>query len=82
MVNCRVFLYMCIYIYIYAYMIIYVNKIFWLSGKEPSCNARDLGLIPGLGRSSGEVNGYPLQYSGLENSMDCTVHGVTKSRTN
>ena len=37
--------------------------------------------IPGLGRSPGEGKGYPLQYSGLENSMDCTVHGVTKSRT-
>ena len=41
----------------------------------------DLGLIPGLGRSPGEGNGYPLQYSGLENSMDYTVHRVTKSRT-
>ena len=38
-------------------------------GKESTCNAGDLGLIPGLGRSSGEGNGYPLQYSGLENSM-------------
>ena len=36
---------------------------------------------PGLGRSPGEGKGYPLQYSGLENSMDCTVHGVAKSRT-
>ena len=41
----------------------------------------DLGSIPGLGRSPGEGNGYPLQYSGLENSMDYTVHGVAKSRT-
>ena len=41
----------------------------------------DLGLIPGLGRSPGEGKGYPLQYSGLENSMDCIVHGVAKSRT-
>ena len=41
----------------------------------------DLGLIPGLERSSGEEKGYSLQYSGLENSMDCTVHGVAKSRT-
>ena len=40
----------------------------------------DLGLIPGLGRSPGEGNGYPLQYSGLENPMDCIVHGVAKSR--
>ena len=37
-------------------------------------------MIPGLGRSRGEGKGYPLQYSGLENSMDCIVHGVTKSR--
>ena len=51
------------------------------AGKESSCNARDLGFIPGLGRSSGEGNGYPLQYSGLENSMDCIAHGVTKSQT-
>ena len=40
------------------------------AGKESACNARDLGLIPGLGRSLGEEKGYPLQYSGLENSMD------------
>ena len=54
--------------------------------KESACNAGDLGLIPGLGRSPGEGNGYPLQYSGLENSMDrgawqTMVHGVTKSQT-
>ena len=42
-------------------------------------NAGDLVLIPGLGRSLGEGKGYPLQYSGLENSMNCIVHGVTKS---
>ena len=42
---------------------------------------RDLGLIPGLGRSPGEGDGYPLQYSGMENSMDCIVHELTKSRT-
>ena len=40
------------------------------AGKESACNAGDLGLIPGLGRSPGEGKGYPLQYSGLENSMD------------
>ena len=39
--------------------------------KESTCNVEDLGLIPGSGRSAGEGNGYPLQYSGLENSMDC-----------
>ena len=42
------------------------------AGKESACNARDLGSIPRLGRSSGEGNSYSLQYSGLENSMDCT----------
>ena len=51
------------------------------AGKESTCNAGDLGLIPGLRRSPGEGNGYSLQYSGLENSMDCIVHGVAKSRT-
>ena len=51
------------------------------AGKESACNAGDLGSIPGLGRSTGEGNGYPLQYSGLGNSMDCIVHGVTESQT-
>ena len=51
------------------------------AGKESPWNEGDLGSIPGLGRSSGEGQGYPLQYSGLENSMDCRVHGVTKSQT-
>ena len=49
------------------------------AGKESACNARDLGLIPGLGKTPGKGNSYPLQYSGLENSMDCVVHGVAKS---
>ena len=49
-------------------------------GKESTCNAGDPGLIPGSGRSPGEGKGYPLQYSGLENSMDWIVHGVSKSR--
>ena len=49
--------------------------------KESTCNAEDLVSIPGLGRSPGEGKGYPLQYSGLENSMDSIVHGVAKSRT-
>ena len=51
----------------------------WLSDEEFTCNAGDAGLIPGLGRSPGEGKGYPLQYSGLENSMVCIVHGVAKS---
>ena len=51
------------------------------AGKESACNAGDLGSIPGLGRSAGEGKGYPLQYSGLENSMDRVVHWVTKRHT-
>ena len=51
------------------------------AGKESTCNMGDLGLIPGLGRSPGEGKGYPLQYSGLENSMNSRVHRVTKSWT-
>ena len=51
------------------------------AGKESSCNSGDLGLIPGLGRSPGERKGYPLQYSGLENSMDHIIHGVAMSWT-
>ena len=54
--------------------------------KEPACNEGDLGLIPGLGRSPGEGNRCPLQYSCLENSMDrgawwATAHVITKSQT-
>ena len=51
------------------------------AGKDSSCNVGDLGSIPGLGRSPGDGKGYSLLYSGLENSMDCIVHGVTKSWT-
>ena len=51
------------------------------NGKESACNAGDVCSIPGLGRSLGEGKGYPLQYSGLENSMDCIVHGVAKNWT-
>ena len=51
------------------------------AGKESACNVGDLGSIPGLGRYPGEGKGYPLQYSGLENSMNYIVHGVAKSRT-
>ena len=51
------------------------------AGKEFACNVGDLGSIPGLGRFPGEGKGYPLQYSGLENSRDYTVHEVAKSRT-
>ena len=51
------------------------------AGKESTCNAGDLGSILGLERSPGEGKGYPLHYSGLENSMDCIVHGVAESDT-
>ena len=50
------------------------------TGKESACNAGDLSSIPGLERSPREEKGYPIQYSGLENSMDCIVHGVEKSQ--
>ena len=55
-------------------------------GKASARNVRDLGSVPGLGRSPGEGNGHPLQYSCLEDSMDggawwATVHGVTKTWT-
>ena len=55
----------------------------WLSGKESTCNAEDVVLIPGSGRSLGEGNGNPLQYSCLENPLGrgawrATVHGFTK----
>ena len=53
----------------------------WSAGKESTCSTGDPGSIPGLGRSPGEGIGYPLQYSGLENSMDCIVHGVPESQT-
>ena len=54
--------------------------------KESTCNAGDVSLIPGLGKSAGEENGNPPQYSCLEKSMDrgawwATVHGVAKSQT-
>ena len=70
------------------YHIVFLLKfILWMGfpdnsvGKESTCNEGDLGSIPGLGRSPGEGKGYPLQDSGLENSMDCIVLGVTKNQT-
>ena len=51
------------------------------AGKESACNAGDLSSMPGLGRSPGEGKDCPLQYSGLENSMDCVAHGLAKSWT-
>ena len=49
------------------------------AGKESTGNVGEMGLISGLGRSPGEGKGDPLQYFGLENSMDCIVHGVPES---
>ena len=51
------------------------------NGEKSACNAGNVGSIPGLGRSTGEGNGYPLQYSCMENSMDRGAHGVTESDT-
>ena len=70
-------------IYSYIHISIFFMWVFpgGLAGKELPCNAGNLGSIPGLGRSPGEGTGYPLQYSGLENSMNCIVHGVAKSWT-
>ena len=51
------------------------------AGKESTCNAGDPSSTPGSGRSPGEGNNYPLQYSGLENFMDCRVHGVHRPMT-
>ena len=72
------------YFYRYFYTILFILFMSFPGGsvgKEFACNVGDLGLIPGLGRSPGEGNGSLLQYSGLENSMDCIAHEVAKSRT-
>ena len=70
--------------------IVYAHFIFMLGfpsgsdGKESTCNAGYLGSISGLGKSTGDLlgkKGNSLQYSGMENSMDCIVHGVVKSQT-
>ena len=58
-----------------------IKSSYYILCKITVCNAGDLCLIPRLGGSPGEGKGYPLQYSGLENSMDCIVHGVAKSWT-
>ena len=71
--------YICMYVYIEIYR--YMGFPGSSADKESTYNAGDLGSIPGLGRSPGEGKGYPLQYSGLENSMDFIVRGVTKSQT-
>jgi len=63
---------------------VWVRLLWWLNSKESACNAGDVGLIPGPGRSPGGGHGNPLQYSCLENSMDggawrATVHRVAES---
>ena len=74
-----------IYSLIVLFSVILKRRFLGFSGgsdsKESVCNAGDLGSIPGLGRCPGEGKGHPLQYSGLENSMDCIVHGITKNQT-
>ena len=82
--------YLYINVYIFIYKCIYIHTYTGFPGgsevKSSTCNAGDLGSIPGSGRSPGEGNGNPLQYSCLENPMDrgawwATVHGVAKSQT-
>ena len=65
---------------IFASIKVYLGFLCGSASKESTCNVGDLGSIPGLGKSPGEGKGYPLQYSGLENSMDYTVRGVAKNR--
>ena len=72
----RVTLSLQCHVYIYIYIYIYRGFSCGSTNKESACNAGDLGSIPGLGRSSGEGKDCPLQYSGLENSMDCIDHGI------
>ena len=61
---------MGVQIFLFSCLMLYLRFPGGPDGKESACNVGDLGLIPGLGRSPGERNGYPLQYSGLENSMN------------
>ena len=79
----------CIHIYVYTYIDTHIYMYTCVhmgfpggsTGKESACSVGDLGSIPGLGRSPGEGKGYPLQYSGLENSLDYIVHEVKKNLT-
>ena len=80
------YVYIYIHIYMFIYVYIYIGLPWWLSGIESACSTKDLGSIPGLGRSPGGGCGNSLQYFCLENSMDrgawwATVHGVTHSWT-
>ena len=68
----------CVHIHTYIHILGFPGG---SASKESACKVGGLGSVPGLGRSPGQGKGYPLQYSGLENSMDCTVRGVAKSWT-
>ena len=77
----KFFIYFITFLFVFC-LHLYVHGFLHRSvGKESACSAGHPSLIPGLGRSAGEGIGYPLQYSGLENSKDCIVHGVEKSQT-
>ena len=70
-----------LFLHTHTYIHIYTYRLPWWPQTVKNLPVGDLGSIPWLGRSPGEENGYSLQYSGLENSMDCIVHGVSKSGT-
>ena len=89
-VKCGVCVCVCVCVCVFVHMCVYsinMGDCFMVgfscgsAVKESACNIGDLGSIPGLGRSSGEGKGYPLQYSVLENSVQNTVHGFAKSQT-
>ena len=65
---------------LHSYVILMMDLTGGSAGKESTCSVGDLGSIHGLGRCPGEENGYPPQYSGLENSTDCVVHGSQRVR--
>ena len=69
------------FLFFIIYLCYYKGSPCGSAGKESAWNVRDLGSVPGLGRSPAKGKDYPLQYSGLENCMDSTAHGVTKSQT-
>ena len=83
---CRVLFFFYSFVYLFILVCLFMGFLGGSDGKESACNSGDLGSIPELGRSLGEGNGNPLQYSCLENPMDrgtwrATVHGVTQSWT-
>ena len=81
-IYCTVYSHNCLY-FLHFQNLLTLKRVLWgfpdgSAGKESACNVGDLGSVPGLGRSPGEGNGNLRQYSGLENSMDCIVHGIAK----